>query len=253
MIKVVVLGSGNVATHLIRTFLKNEKVNLIQVYARNPENLKQILPEDKITKNISNLAEADVYIIAVSDNAIKDVSNQIQFKNRLVVHTSGSMNINTLNPKNRRGVFYPLQTFSISKEVNFKQIPICLETENATDYNILEQLAHNISENSYNVDSEKRKALHVAAVFVSNFVNHLYALGEKICVENNLPFQILKPLIIETANKITYLNPKNAQTGPAKRNDTQTTQEHLNFIKDEKLKNIYQILTESIQNHVKKL
>lgn len=253
MIKVVVLGSGNVATHLIRTFQKNEKVNLIQVYARNPENLKQILPEDKITKNISNLAEADVYIIAVSDNAIKDVSNQIQFKNRLVVHTSGSMNINTLNPKNRRGVFYPLQTFSISKEVDFKQIPICLETENATDYKILEQLAYSISENSYNVDSEKRKALHVAAVFVSNFVNHLYALGEEICVENNLPFQILKPLIIETANKITYLNPQNAQTGPAKRNDTKTTQEHLNFIKDEKLKNIYQILTESIQNHVKKL
>lgn len=249
MIKVVVLGTGNVATHLTGAFLKNRKVNLVQVYGRNPENLKKLLPNEKITNDISQIAEADVYIIAVSDNAINNVSDSLLFENRLVVHTSGSMDIEVLNPKNRRGVFYPLQTFSIGKSVDFSTVPVCLEAENNDDYTILEQLAKSISQNIYPINSEKRKALHIAAVFVSNFVNHLYAIGNDICSEKDIPFDILKPLITETAHKINGLSPHEAQTGPARRNDWQTINVHLEYLKKDKEKQeIYDLLTKAIMN-----
>src|SRR5690606_13018770 len=115
------------------------------------------------------------------------------------------------------------------KKVNFKEIPICLESENADDFHLLENLAKNISDNVYDINSEKRKALHVAAVFVSNFVNHLYKIGSDICEQNELPFEILKPLIVEVADKIKYLNPSQAQTGPAKRKDFQVIDVHYAF------------------------
>src|SRR5690606_37403117 len=123
--------------------------------------------------------------------------------------------------KNRKGVFYPLQTFSKSKEVNFKEIPICLEAANHQDLEWLKKVANVISDKVFEIDSEKRKTLHVSAVFVSNFVNHLYGIGEELCKENDIPFDILKPLIAEVADKINYLSPEQAQTGPAKRGDLQ--------------------------------
>ena len=207
----------------------------------------------KITSELSQLQTVDVTIIAVSDNAIADVSKQLPFENQLVVHTSGSLSMEALDPKNRKGVFYPLQTFSKSKEVDFKVIPICLEAQNDNDFKTLEILAKTISNSVTTITSEQRKALHVAAVFVSNFTNHLYQIGNEICVENNIPFEILKPLIQETANKILSLSPIDAQTGPAKRNDTQTINTHLNFLSDDNQKEIYKILTKSIIDHGKKL
>ncbi len=171
----------------------------------------------------------------------------------MVVHTSGSVNIEALNDRNRKGVFYPLQTFSKSKEVDFNIIPICLEAQNQSDYKTLETVAKSISEVIYQVNSEQRRGLHVASVFVSNFVNHLYQMGNEICTENNLSFDILKPLIQETANKILTLSPQEAQTGPAKRNDTQTINSHLSFLTDENQKEIYKLLTKSIIDHGKKL
>ena len=155
-------------------------------------------------------------------------------------------------PKNKRGVFYPLQTFSKDKQVDFSIIPICLESEYPGDFSLLETLAKCISENVYKIDSKQRQALHVAAVFVSNFTNHMYKLGSDICNDNNIPFDILKPLIVETADKIMHLSPQEAQTGPAIRNDKKTLEKHLEFIKDQNQKNIYNTITESIQN-VKKL
>ncbi|MFV5699283.1 Rossmann-like and DUF2520 domain-containing protein [Flavobacterium sp. ZT3R17] len=257
MIKVIIIGSGNVAQHLIAAFQDSQnlgsEIELVQVFSRQPANLSLVLDYDKITDNWDTLVEADLYIIAVSDDAIAEVSSQLPFKNRLVVHTSGSVSLNTLNDNNRKGVFYPLQTFTKNKAVDFKSIPICLESENATDFQLLDKVAKAISDKVFAINSEQRKALHVAAVFVNNFTNHLYQIGNEICQEHQVPFEILKPLIAETAQKIMVLSPEEAQTGPAKRNDTATIEAHEAFLSNENYLKIYKTLTQSIQHNGKKL
>ena len=253
MIRLSIIGSGNVAQHLIQAFSKNAETELVQVFARNPEALSHLFPRNKVISDLAELKPADVTIIAVTDDAIASVSEALPFEDELVVHTSGSLAIGALSGKNRKGVFYPLQTFSKSKEVDFRSVPICLEASNDSDLQLLIDVAKSVSNSVSNVNSEQRKALHVAAVFVSNFTNHLYQIGSEICKENNLPFDILKPLIKETANKILTLPPNEAQTGPAKRKDTQTINTHLNFLSDENQKEIYKILTKSIIDNGKKL
>lgn len=253
MISIVILGSGNVASHLISAFQKSAEIEVKQVFARNSSTTISGFPKEKIVHTIDQLTEADVYIISVTDNAIENIANQLLFENKLVVHTSGTMSIDVLSKKNRRGVLYPLQTFSKNKEIDFSTIPICLEAETNDDFLLLEKLAQKISLKIYSIDSSQRKAIHVSAVFVCNFVNHLYQLGNEICQENNIPFEILYPLIEETADKIKTLSPLDAQTGPAKRNDTATINTHLQFLKEEDKKEIYKILTKSIIDHVKKL
>lgn len=252
MIKVVLIGSGNVAQHLIQVLLQTKEVSLVQAFARNSSHLLHLLPDDKIITDYQKITEADLYIISVSDNAISEVSEHLPFKNRLVVHTSGSSKLSILNDKNRKGVFYPLQTFTKGKEIDFAPIPICLEAENEADYQLLEKLGNCISQKVVRINSEQRKSIHVAAVFVCNFVNHLYHIGNDICEQNNVPFEVLHPLIQETAHKITELSPRDAQTGPALRNDTKTIEKHLDFLENTEYKKLYQLLTQSIQ-YVKKL
>lgn len=253
MIQITLIGSGNVAQHLLSSFNKSDAVEIIQVYSRKLESVSHLIPIDKITDNFDDLAEADVYIIAVSDDAIAEVSSKLPFKNRLVVHTSGSASMESLDDDNRKGVFYPLQTFTKGKEVDFKDIPICIESQFNDDYNVLKKLADSISEKVFTINSEQRRSLHVSAVFVNNFVNHLYSIGNAICDGHQVPFEILQPLIRETADKIMSLSPDDAQTGPAKRNDQTTIESHLDFLSDENHKNIYKLLTQSIQDHGKKL
>ncbi len=243
MIKVVIIGSGNVAHHLIEAFAKNKKVEVIQVFARQKESVTPLFDSNKIISTYTDFAPADLYIITVSDDVISKVSSQLPFENRLVVHTSGSVSIDCLDAKNRKGIFYPLQTFTKNKAVDFSQIPICLESEKETDFELLKNVAESISDSVFKINSEQRKALHASAVFVNNFVNHLYQIGHEICIENNVPFEILKPLILETANKVMSLTPKDAQTGPAKRNDTKTIEAHLDLLSNENHATIYKILT----------
>lgn len=254
MVSVVILGSGNVAQHLIKAFLGAKDVHLAQAYARHPEKLQHLLPPEQITHDINQLAPADVYIISVTDDAIGSLAARLPFTGKLVVHTSGSTGMEALGNANRKGVFYPLQTFSATKPVNFKEIPICLETEQQNDMELVQTLANALSEKVYEISTDQRQALHVAAVFACNFVNHLYGIGETVCNENNIPFDILKPLIQETADKIKTLSPTAAQTGPAVRNDEKTIQRHLDFIQDGSMKQIYTLLTQSIQHtHEQKL
>jgi len=253
MIRVSIIGSGNVAQHLIQAFSKTTDIELVQVFARKATSVSNLISIDKITSNFSELKPVDLTIIAVTDDVIAAVSKELLFENQFVVHTSGSVSMDVIDDKNRQGVFYPLQTFSKSKEVDFKTIPICLEAQNNSDYQTLETVAKSISDVIYKVNSEQRKALHISAVFVSNFVNHLYQIGNDICIENDLSFDILKPLIQETANKILTLTPLEAQTGPAKRKDTQTINAHLNYLKDDNQKEIYKMLTKSIIDNGKKL
>lgn len=253
MISITIIGSGNVAQHLIKAISKTTILEVTQVYVRNIDSVSHLLDSDKITNDISQLKNADLYIISVSDDAIQSVSNSLFFSNKLVAHTSGSVAMEELSDNNRKAVFYPLQTLSKKKEVDFTTVPLCIEAQNEVDLQLLTEVAQNLSDHVYNVDSEQRKSLHVAAVFVSNFVNHLYKIGSDICIEHKVPFEILKPLILETAKKVQIMEPYEAQTGPAKRNDTSTINKHLAILTDENQKDIYKILTKSIIDNGKKL
>lgn len=247
MINIVILGGGNVAYHLTKALLKNDVVNVVQVYNRSIEKINCFKNSTSITNNLSELKDADIYILAVSDNVISELSSTLNFKNKLVVHTSGSMAMDELKSVSDKGVFYLLQTFSKEREIDFSTVPICIEAETETDLQLLETLAISISKNCYRINSGQRKSLHVAAVFVNNFVNHLYHIGHEICEQNKIPFEILLPLILETANKITTLPPLEAQTGPAKRNDTKTIEKHKAMLTKNQ-QEIYTLLTKSIYN-----
>ncbi len=253
MTTITILGSGKVAYHLILNLLDCADLRIKQIYARNIDSLVSIAPKNTLVNNIDLLEPADIFIIAVSDNAIEAVSEQIKIPNQLVVHTSGTMPLSILK-NNRRGVMYMLQSFSKEKELSFAEIPFCIEADNLEDFAIIENIALNFSERVYKISSEQRKVIHLAAVFVNNFANHLFALGEDICKQYQIPFEILKPLILETANKVMTLSPREAQTGPASRGDQNTINKHLEILNDENLKEIYQIITNSIQkNNVKTL
>jgi len=250
MISVSILGYGNVASHLVKAFEVSTAVNLVQVYTRN-----QISNKDFNAPHITDLNQllpAKIYIIAIPDDTISTFSKQLDFKNALIVHTSGSVSIKALKCKSRKGVFYPLQSFSKNKSINFKEIPIAIEANNKRDLNLLKDLAKSLSSLVYEIDSHQRKQIHVAAVFVNNFVNYMYTIGEDLCKSNNIDFNILNPLISETALKVKNLPPKEAQTGPAKRFDQKTIKNHLNILPKE-YQEIYTLLTNSIQKNVEKL
>ena len=247
MIKVVLLGGGNLAYHLTNELLNNPVIELVQVYNRSITAISYLEQKTKITNKLTQLKEADVYIICVSDNAISELSQQLDFKDRLIVHTSGAMGLNSLKSNSYKGVFYPLQSFSKEKKVDFSNIPICIEANRTQDEHLLMRLGNAISKQCYLINSQQRKQLHVAAVFVNNFVNHLYTIGNDICDAHQIPFEILTPLIKETASKLDYLSPIHAQTGPAKRDDSQTIETHLSLISENQQK-IYKLLTQSIKD-----
>lgn len=253
MISIVLFGTGNLATHLFQALLKAEKFKVVQVYNHKPESLVFFKEKTNTTSNFAEVVPADIYLIALKDDVIQELAQKLMYKKALVLHTSGATPMNVLSSFERFGVFYPLQTFSKNKAVDFKNIPICIEANNERDLHLLEQFASEISTKVYPISSEQRKSLHVAAVFVSNFVNYLYTEGQEICTRNKIPFEILHPLILETASKIIDLSPKEAQTGPAKRNDLAVIKSHLELLNEGQQK-IYQILTQSIQNlHGKEL
>lgn len=243
-----IIGFGNVAQHLANALTQLPYYKIQQIAVRSLNGIDNVYGNTYNFVKIEELKPADITIISVTDGAINLVSSEIPYSNEFVVHTSGTTAIDVLNDKNRKGVLYPLQTFSKNKQINFSEVPLCLETENTDDLNSLKDLSLLLSTNVYEISSEQRKSLHVAAVFVSNFVNHMYSIGAEVCKENNIPFHILQPLIAETADKIRYLSPKEAQTGPAIRFDEKTIQKHEEFLTNITYKNIYKLITESIQN-----
>ena len=229
MISLVILGNGNVATHLFNAFSKATNVDVTKINSRA----------------LNDIPNSDITIIAVSDDAIQQISKTINNRSGLIVHTSGAVDIKVLQNK-RKGVFYPLQSFTKNVKVDFKTIPFCLETTDSEDFILLEKLTKSISNKVYKIDSEQRKKLHVAAVFVNNFTNYMYKIGSDICKENEIPFEVLFPLIKETANKVKTVNPKDAQTGPAKRNDLKTMNNHLKSLNSRQQKKIYKLITKLI-------
>jgi predicted short-subunit dehydrogenase-like oxidoreductase (DUF2520 family) len=247
MITVILLGSGNVATHLFKAFMASEQTTVKQLYSRNIKSIQQYSSQVAITDSLSELEDADVYILAVSDDAIRGLSAKLPFKNRLVLHTSGTVNVHDLDGKNQRGVFYPLQTFSKSAAIDFKNVPFCIEVAETSNLPILKQLAKALGSPCYKVNPEQRQALHLAAVFVNNFVNQLYRVAHEVSETESVEFEILKPLILETAKKVQNISPYMAQTGPAIRDDKKTIERHLDLLKNDHHKDIYKLLTTSIQ------
>lgn len=242
----VIVGTGNVAKHLFDAFIQSENVLVNQVIGRNKSQLKYFEKRTKTTSNFEKAYPSDILILAVSDDVIGELSLYFKKSNALVVHTSGSVVMETLTSQ-RKGVFYPLQTFTEGQKIDFETIPICIEAKDRNDLTLLEELANSISGQVHQISSEQRKSLHIAAVFVNNFTNHMYQIGKEICEENDIPFEILMPLIRETFNKIERISPKEAQTGPARRNDLKTLHAQLAFLKKKEHREIYKIMTNTIK------
>lgn len=247
MLSIILIGTGNVAQQLYRALENKSGIKLVQVIGRDKKKLTYFTNVPNIATDFGHIMDADIYIIAVNDDAITTVSQYFVNKKGLVLHTSGAMPMSILPPTVRRGVFYPLQTFSQGRKINFSEVPICIEAENNEDFSILKDFAGSISDQIHLMTSNQRKLVHLAAVFVNNFANHLYVIGDEICKEAEVPFTILNPLILETAKKATQINPLSAQTGPAIRNDKITIEQHLGLLKNRNHRDIYTVLSNSIQ------
>ncbi|WP_394749273.1 Rossmann-like and DUF2520 domain-containing protein [Spongiimicrobium salis] len=247
MMKVVLIGTGNVAKHLFNALLKCDDIAVLEVVGRTTEKLSYFKQDTTINTNPKKIQDADIYIIVVSDDAISAVSRHLIAKQGLVMHTSGSIPMEALSDVKRKGVFYPLQTFREGQKVNFKTIPICIEATQASDLAKMSLLANAISDHVHEINSAQRKYLHLAAVFVNNFTNHMYHIGQEICTTHQLPFSILHPLLLETAEKIKEFSPYNVQTGPAKRKDKGTLEKQKALLENDMHKNIYTLLSQSIQ------
>ena len=247
MHKVVLLGTGNLAHHLFDAFTNSDSVTVLQVFGRSAAGLAYFKDRTKVTRNPNELLDADIYIIAVNDDAIQTVSQYINNKESIIVHCSGGMGLETLPEGSKRGVFYPLQTFSKGRKPDLSVVPICVEGDSEPVLTKLLNLGKAISKICIPVDSEQRSALHLAAVYTNNFTNHLLYRASQICEQNNLSFSLLKPLLSETVDKLDALSPYEAQTGPARRNDRKTQQKHLEILSGKQDKEIYTLLSEAIQ------
>lgn len=230
---IVILGAGNVGTHLGKAF-HEAGMPVVQVYNRTlgPANSLAELLGCACTDNLEDLTgKASLYVITVTDDAIGEVAARFPFRDRMLVHTSGTTNMHVLKSGSAQyGVFYPLQTFSKEIPVDFRRVPLCLEASDTSCRDLLEDIAGKLTGRVIWIDSEKRRFIHVAAVFACNFVNHMYHLAEEILREHDLPFDLLHPLIEETARKAMTDKPGNVQTGPARRNNQEVIRAHLGML-----------------------
>ncbi len=251
--KTVIIGSGNVATHLaLALHAKGE--NIVQVYSRNMANAKALADRVGECSAVSDLADvvadADLYIISVKDDAIENIAEVLANKIKsetIVIHTAGSVPLTILSKHvSRAAVLYPMQTFTKSRELDFSQIPCFLEATDADAFCIVEAMARTISNKVFTADSDKRKALHLSAVFACNMVNHCYHLAEHILDEAGLDFSLLYPLISETADKAQTMSPYLAQTGPMVRYDQTVMDRQKAMLHDEDMKEIYEAMARSI-------
>jgi predicted short-subunit dehydrogenase-like oxidoreductase (DUF2520 family) len=246
---ITLIGAGNVATQLGKSlFEKGFSIN--QVYSKSIDNAFLLanhlnaMPCDDI-KFLTD--ESDVYLICIKDDFIAEISQQLFFQNKLIAHTSGSVSIDVLNRFDKYGIFYPLQTFSKEKEVNISDVPLCIEANNSDTEKILLFLGKSLSNNVQLISSQQREQIHLAAVFACNFSNYMYSVSEALLSKKDIDFDILKPLILETAQKIADKSPKQMQTGPAIRNDEAIINKHIKMLESsEDYQELYRIITQNI-------
>ena len=251
--KIVLIGAGNVATHLGKAFLK-KGMNIVQVYSRTESSaieLAEVLSVPYTTSLENIVCDADLYIVALKDVVLHVLIPLIVKgrENAFFVHVSGSLPMNIWEGyANNYGVLYPMQTFSKQREVDFREVSFFVEANHQIGIEALKDLAGKLSSKVYELTSEQRKYLHIAAVFACNFTNHMYALSARLLEKNGLPFDAMLPLIDETARKVHELHPLDAQTGPAVRRDENVMGKHLTMLTDEpEIKEIYKMISDSIQ------
>ncbi len=249
--RIVLIGTGNLATRL-GLALRAKEIEITQVFGRSESKgipLSLMLESSFTTSKMEIRTDADLYILAVTEEAIPEIPVNSAISNQLIIHTSGSVPMEILAPFSPNyGVFYPLQTLSSQKDVDFGTIPICIEANNTHNLEKLQQLANLISGQVFHIDSTKRRQLHLAAVFVCNFVNHLYSIGAQLLKNQNLDFEILKPLILETAQKVMTFPPEEVQTGPAMRGNQMILELHLKMLEQlPEWQNIYQLISQDIK------
>lgn len=230
-----IIGRGNVATHLYNAF---RNINDVTVNMINPHTLAGLNPN------------ADLILISVSDNAISEVAAKIPEGSAMIAHTSGSTSIDTLSDNKRYGVFYPLQTFSKGKVLNYSDLPFFIEGSDEATTKSLCDVAGLLSNKTFRADSNQRRALHVASTYACNFVNHLWSIADDLLQKNGFSFEVVRPLLQETLSKTAVMSPFDAQTGPAIRKDTKTIDSHLKLLSDSNVDkdiiDIYNLLTSSI-------
>ena len=234
--KIALIGRGRVATHLGKALLQAGH----KVVSVNSRTLAE-LPQD-----------ADAYIIAVKDSALQEVISKVTKgrESSLFLHTAGSMPLSVFDGYTRHGgVLYPMQTFSMECEVDFREIPLFIEASDAESLQQIRTLADGISQHVYELSTADRRYLHLAAVFACNFVNHCYTLAADVLAQKGLPFDVMLPLVDETARKVHELSPKAAQTGPAIRGDQNVMKAQAALL-DTPERTIYELLSKSIQEHL---
>jgi predicted short-subunit dehydrogenase-like oxidoreductase (DUF2520 family) len=217
----------------------------------NAQQLAQKVNAEAVCELENINTEADLYILSVKDDALSTVAQNMPTVQGIVVHTAGSISVDVLSRFSNHGVFYPFQTFTKDSEVDFSSIPILVESNSENNAETLLKLAQELSKQVLQASSEQRRNLHIAAVYACNFVNHMYRLADEILQKNELPFDLLHPLIQETASKVQNISPHKTQTGPASRKDYQVIDKHINTLKSsEELQSIYKLLTDSIIKRV---
>jgi predicted short-subunit dehydrogenase-like oxidoreductase (DUF2520 family) len=247
------IGSGNLAWHLAPA-LDNSDFPVQEVYSKNPAHaalLVERLYEADVKASLDfSTSSSGIFIIATADEAIEEVVQEIVLpEDAILLHTSGSQPLTILGyaATQNLGVFYPLQTFSKDKKVEFKEIPIFIESATPTTDKVLRAMGNALSKNVIPINSYERKALHIAAVFASNFTNHMLLVAQDIMKENSLSYDYLKPLIAEMINKSLSIGPENAQTGPARRGDLEILDKHVEFLQDNpSAAELYKIISQHI-------
>lgn len=246
--KIAIIGAGNTAYTLCKV-LKSKEIEPFCILVRNPEKAEKVR-EDlgvEVVFSYEKVLESDLAIIAVNDDAISEVAAHIIDYKGLVVHTSGTKPSELLNRSMRFGVFYPLQTMSKTREISFDEIPLLIYANSPDDVEMLSRFAKQFSNKVEFCDDEQRKAIHLAAVYVSNFTNVMLGIGDKLLKENGLSLDLMRPLVMEMMKKSFEIYPEKALTGPARRGDFATIGEHekmLAYNPDELA--IYMILTDYI-------
>lgn len=249
-----ILGAGNVAWHLSQALEKAGHI-IQEIYSRRPENAEKLATQLTSATATNQLdfrrSKAELFILAIKDDALEEVVKQMQLPaGTTVVHTSGSQALSGLEPLREKaeiGIFYPLQTFSKEKKLDFSEIPLCIEASSLETEEKLLALARQLSKHVYQIDSQKRKFIHLAAVFACNFSNYLWQMAQEILAEQDLNLEILAPLLRETVEKALQTNPYQAQTGPARRGDQQVVQAHLDLLEGQAFhQEIYKLMSDHI-------
>lgn len=255
--RIILIGAGNLAWHL-GPALKKAGYTILQVLSRTSGSASSLA--DRLdcswTTDPGQLdPAADILLYCVSDRVIPGLFCQIELSKRIMIHTAGSVPADVFKGICRDyGVLYPVMTFTKGRKLDFRNIPICYEASSEESLNVVKQMAEGLSDKIQQMDSDRRKVLHIASIIASNFSNYMYYLSNNTLESSNLDLELLKPLILETASKVFEMDPLSAQTGPASRNDHEVIQDHIDLLKDDpELQKIYTFVSDSITNHFKSL